>query len=194
MVLVLHQHPYCFADWCIPLCLTSLIAYIYIIMSESTGTTSRAYASFVPTWQRFNISDGLSPSGTTNGGGNSGKSNGGGKPVTESAPAPAPEDTTVTSTVSASTTTPEKVQVTTCPETWPETGDSCSGDLRCEYGSESCCGQTYTSYVCDVMTELLGATIPVGTGPCHGTSLALIFVSTLTFSHILHRYMHGPLV
>ena len=37
-------------------------------MSESTGTTSRAYASFVPTWQRFNISDGAcSPSGTTNG-------------------------------------------------------------------------------------------------------------------------------
>ena len=41
-------------------------------MSESTDTTSRAYASFVPTWQRFNISDGLSPSGTSNGGGNSG--------------------------------------------------------------------------------------------------------------------------
>ena len=38
--------------------------------AESTGTTttSRAYASFVPTWQRFNISDGLSPSSGTSGG------------------------------------------------------------------------------------------------------------------------------
>mmetsp|Transcript_6486 Transcript_6486/g.11287 ORF Transcript_6486/g.11287 Transcript_6486/m.11287 type:complete len:117 (-) Transcript_6486:455-805(-) len=38
-----------------------------------------------------------------------------------------------------------------CPEEAPITGDPCQDvvPLVCEYGEESCCGQTFTSFACD---------------------------------------------
>ena len=35
-----------------------------------------------------------------------------------------------------------------CPPAWPEPGASCVGDMYCEYGSETCCGETHPSFVC----------------------------------------------
>ncbi|MBN1770988.1 MAG: hypothetical protein JXB32_07005 [Deltaproteobacteria bacterium] len=39
----------------------------------------------------------------------------------------------------------------TCPAEWPDPGDSCTGSATCEYGSETCCGETHPSYVCSCM-------------------------------------------
>ncbi len=36
-----------------------------------------------------------------------------------------------------------------CPSGWPESGSECAVEGgTCEYGSETCCGETYPSYVC----------------------------------------------
>ncbi len=37
----------------------------------------------------------------------------------------------------------------TCPASPPAGNEPCSGSLRCEYGAETCCGQTHPSYVCE---------------------------------------------
>lgn len=48
-----------------------------------------------------------------------------------------------------------------CPPAAPNAAeDSCAGDARCEYGTESCCGQTYPSLVC---------TCADGRWACHST-------------------------
>jgi hypothetical protein len=36
-----------------------------------------------------------------------------------------------------------------CPGTQPAAGAACSGSTRCEYGTETCCGNTYPSIVCE---------------------------------------------
>ena len=47
--------------------------------------------------------------------------------------------------------TPTIVQTTACPETQPTPNDPCFSGTppRCEYGSESCCNETYVSFVCE---------------------------------------------
>jgi hypothetical protein len=55
---------------------------------------------------------------------------------------------------------------TMCPSTQPTSGvTSCSGSERCEYGTESCCGNTYPSLVCECQS---------GTFYCYYTDACLI--------------------
>eukprot|EP00541_Cyclophora_tenuis_P012149 CAMPEP_0116557432 /NCGR_PEP_ID=MMETSP0397-20121206/9238_1 /TAXON_ID=216820 /ORGANISM="Cyclophora tenuis, Strain ECT3854" /LENGTH=197 /DNA_ID=CAMNT_0004082891 /DNA_START=60 /DNA_END=653 /DNA_ORIENTATION=+ len=44
---------------------------------------------------------------------------------------------------------PEGSEDDACPEEAPNPRDPCTGIVSCEYGEESCCGQTFTSYICD---------------------------------------------
>jgi hypothetical protein len=42
-----------------------------------------------------------------------------------------------------------------CPAAWPEPGSACSVEgASCEYGSETCCGVTHPSYVCQCQAGL----------------------------------------
>jgi len=43
-----------------------------------------------------------------------------------------------------------------CPETFPEAGTACVGDLHCLYGQECCCGECYDSMICDCMNSNFG--------------------------------------
>ena len=53
-----------------------------------------------------------------------------------------------------------------CPSTQPTSGvTSCSGSERCEYGTESCCGNTHPSLVCECQS---------GTFYCYYTDACLI--------------------
>ncbi|MGB3051775.1 MAG: hypothetical protein WBB42_12300 [Polyangiales bacterium] len=36
----------------------------------------------------------------------------------------------------------------TCPMEAPDPGATCTGDDRCEYGEETCCGETHPAFVC----------------------------------------------
>jgi hypothetical protein len=47
----------------------------------------------------------------------------------------------------ASTALPDAAVM--CPTAMPFAGDGCGGAMHCEYGSETCCGKTHPSYVCD---------------------------------------------
>jgi hypothetical protein len=43
-----------------------------------------------------------------------------------------------------------------CPAAWPTPGSFCVGDLSCEYGSETCCGATHPSFVCQCSGGVFG--------------------------------------
>lgn len=51
-----------------------------------------------------------------------------------------------------------------CPAGVPEPGSSCSGSSTCEYGSETCCGETHPSMVCSCMG---------GTWGCYATDACM---------------------
>lgn len=53
---------------------------------------------------------------------------------------------------------------TTCPGTAPFDG-TCSGNLTCTYGTETCCGMTYPSTVCNCKN---------GRFQCYATDACLI--------------------
>lgn len=44
----------------------------------------------------------------------------------------------------------------TCPAAPPEPGGACGGSATCEYGSETCCGETYPSLVCTCIAGAWG--------------------------------------
>jgi hypothetical protein len=54
-----------------------------------------------------------------------------------------------------------------CPDEPAEPGSQCSGDFKCDYGEECCCGECDSSYVCDCIA---GQFACYNTDFCYGSS------------------------
>ncbi len=57
----------------------------------------------------------------------------------------------------------------TCPASWPDSGSPCEPEgVTCAYGSETCCGETYPSYVCRCAGGIFGC---IYTDACMGAPI-----------------------